>query len=61
VIDDRFDGLSNVRRDALVAPLLKDLPDDVQADITILLLLTPEETDESMMNLELERPSPSRL
>jgi acid stress-induced BolA-like protein IbaG/YrbA len=61
VVDERFQGQSKVKRHDMVSPLLKQLPEDVQIDITILLLLAPEETEHSMMNLEFERPTPSVL
>lgn len=61
IIDERFRGMSRVERDRIVDPLLETLPEETQADITILLLLAPEETDASLMNLEFEHPAPSRL
>ena len=45
----------------MVLPPIHRLPDDTQADIMILLLLTPEEARGSLMNFEFERPSPSPL
>lgn len=45
----------------MVDPLLEQLPTETQNDITILLLLAPEETHLSMMNLEFEHPTPSKL
>jgi stress-induced morphogen len=61
VIDERFKGKSNPERDDLVSPLLDELPQDVQDDITILLLLTEEEREYRPMNLEFEYPAPSML
>ncbi len=59
VIDERFRGKSPSEREALVAPLLEALPESIQDDITILLLLAPGELDRSLANLEFEEPSPS--
>lgn len=61
VIDQRFGKVSKPDREKMVDPLLDKLPGDTQADITILLLLTPEETKTSLMNLEFEDPTPSSL
>lgn len=61
VIDDAFRSLSKTQREQSVQPLLEALPDKTQADIMILLLLSPEETDLSLMNLEFEHPTPSQL
>ena len=38
-----------------------ELPEETQSDVTILLLLAPEEAGRSLMNLEFENPSPSRV
>jgi stress-induced morphogen len=61
VIDGRFQNKSKSERHEMVYPLLKDLPEEILSDVTILLLLTPEELDTSPMNVEFEHPSPSRL
>ena len=61
VIDDRFRGKSNADREEIVSPHLDDLPPDTQADITMLLLLSPAEAKTSIANLEFEAPSPSKL
>jgi stress-induced morphogen len=61
IIDDRFAGLSLIERDQLVRPLIRSLPEEIQRDITALLMLTPDEVGESLMNLEFEHPSRSRL
>jgi stress-induced morphogen len=65
VVDDRFRGLSVGERDAMVEPLLDELPRDTQADIVNLLTLYPDEPDDSvrarLANEEFERPSDSML
>jgi hypothetical protein len=45
----------------MVEPILAKLPKEVQSEITVLLLLPPEELGKSMMNLEFEHPAYSRL
>lgn len=61
VIDEQFTGLSRVERHELAAACIRALPEEIQQDITVLLLLAPDETDTSMMNIEFEHPSPSSL
>jgi stress-induced morphogen len=61
VIDDKFRNKSKAERHAMVSPLLKKLRERTQIDITVLLLLTEDEKARSLMNIEFEDPSPSRL
>lgn len=61
IIDDRFRGKDKIEREDLVLPLLNSLPEEIQQDVMILLLLTPEETKHSLANLEFENPTPSDL
>jgi hypothetical protein len=65
VIDERFTGLSDSKRDELIEPLIEQLPEDTQRDIITLMAFTPSEVDEStrvqLTNLEFEDPSPSEL
>jgi len=61
VIDERFRDKSKAERERMVDPVVAQLPDEIQSDITVLLLLAPQETTTSLMNLEFERPTPSRL
>jgi stress-induced morphogen len=61
IIDERFQGKSNVEREKLLSDLLQQLPEEVEADITLLLLLTREEAEHSMMNVAFDYPSPSIL
>jgi stress-induced morphogen len=61
IIDAQFDGKSLLEREALVRPLVRTLPESAQADILMLLLLTPSERAESLLSVEFERPSRSRL
>lgn len=61
IIDRAFEGIDRVDREGEVWAILEKLPEDVRADITFLLLLTPEETSQSLANMEFENPIPSRL
>lgn len=54
IIDERFRSKTPPERDRMVEPLLESLSEDIQDDITILLLLTPEEVDCSLANFEFE-------
>jgi stress-induced morphogen len=61
LVHDLFKGKSLAEREDMILPLIRQLPEKIQADITILLLLTPKEVQTSMMNLEFENPTPSLL
>lgn len=68
VIDKKFEGKSSEKRDAMVEKVLKNLPAQTQQDIVTLLTFAPAEIGkgveayrESLLNLEFEDPSPSRL
>ena len=68
VIDSRFEGLPIEDRDAMIEPLLDQLPERTQGDIMTLLTFAPSEIEatagtfmEPLMNREFEHPSRSRL
>jgi hypothetical protein len=65
IIDPRFEGKSTAKRDAMVEPILEQLPEATQADIMNLITLYPDETTKStnalVANAEFEDPSPSML
>jgi stress-induced morphogen len=61
ITDPDFRGVSRLQRDKIVSPLLEALPEDIRADITVLLLITPEEKARSLMSLEFDDPRQSRL
>ncbi len=56
-----FEGKDRGDREDMVMPLLRTLPEETQADISILLLLAPNEVNRSIMNMEFEKPTPSAL
>jgi hypothetical protein len=57
VTDDRFHGLNRVDRASLVEQELAKLPDELQASITMLVLVTPDERKTSLLSLEFDDPS----
>lgn len=61
IIDPSFRGMSRLQREAVIEPLIEELPDDLQSDITLVVLLSPGEEADSLANLEFEKPSPSLL
>lgn len=61
IVDSEFSGLDRVDREPAIWNILKTLPEEVFSNITMLLLLAPDETDRSLANREFEDPIPSRL
>ena len=68
VIDPRFEELPIEERDAMVEPILEQLPERTQADIISLYTFAPSELQQTpktlrqfLLNTEFEEPSPSRL
>lgn len=61
VIDPMFAGQSKVERSKKIWKYLNSLSDDVQSDLSTLILLTPEETKMSFANFEFDDPIPSTL
>jgi hypothetical protein len=61
IIDPDFEGIDLVDREDEIWPLLQKLPEEVFANLTMLLLLTPEESTHSFASMEFDDPIPSRL
>lgn len=61
IIDPDFAGKDLVARDEMVWPIVELLPEEVRAEITLLLLITPRERDTSFGSMEFDDPTPSRL
>jgi hypothetical protein len=61
IIDPDFTNLDRAQRHNVIWQILERLPVRVLSDVTILLLLTPDEVSDSFANFEFEHPSPSRL
>ena len=61
IIDPAFKGVSRARREDDLWRLLEEVPDDVVADINVLLLLTPEEARTSVGSFAFDHPLPPLL
>jgi len=58
IIDPEFKGVSRSDRHRIVWKYLDELDDEAEADICMLVPLTPDETERSGSNLEFEDPTP---
>jgi len=61
ILDPDFRGKDVVERDTMLWNILDELAADVISQITLLLLLTPDEAKTSFANMEYDHPVPSRL
>lgn len=61
IIDPDFQGMDRIEREPAIWKLLRRLPEEVFVNITMLLLLTPEEAETSFASQEFDHPIPSRL
>jgi stress-induced morphogen len=61
IIDPDFQGMDRIERESATWKLLSQLPEEVFVNITMLLLLTPEETEHSLTSQEFDHPIPSRV
>lgn len=61
IIDPDFEGMGRSVRNDLVWDILDRLPEDDQSDVSMLVLLTPEETSRSLANFEFEDPVPMEI
>ena len=61
IIDPDFQGMDRIERESPIWKLLSKLPEEVFVHITMLLLLTPEETAHSLASQEFDHPIPSRV
>lgn len=61
LIDPDLSSLSRVDRHELVWSYLEPLSDETLSELSILLLLTPDETKKSIANMDFENPIPSLL
>ena len=61
IIDPDFRGTNRAERSQAVWKYLDLLPDEAVADISTVLLLTPDETKNSFANMEFDEPIPSKL
>ena len=61
IIDPDFEKVDRFERHQEVWEYFEGVPEDDQSDISMLLLLTPDEAARSAGNLEFEDPAPSLL
>lgn len=61
IIDPAFAGQNKIERSKEAWKYLNLLPDEVQSDLSTVILLAPEETKMSFANFEFEDPIPSSL
>ena len=61
IIDPDFQGKDRLEREPELWTLLQRLPEEVFVNITMLLLLTPEEAEKSFASQEFEHPIPARV
>jgi hypothetical protein len=61
VIDPDFDGMELSDRHSRIWEYLEKLPEEIQSDISMIVLLAPGEVKRSLGNLEFENPSPSLI
>jgi stress-induced morphogen len=61
ILDPNFKGKSRSQREEEIWTLLDELPEDVASEISLLLLLTPKEAEDSFASQEFDDPIPSKL
>jgi hypothetical protein len=61
IIDPDFQTMDRIERDPEIWRLLRKLPEEVFVNITMLLLLTPQEAEHSLASQEFDHPIPSRV
>lgn len=61
IISPDFKPFNRVERSKYVWKYLNTLDEEIQSDISSVILLTPDETKHSFANLEFESPVPSSL
>jgi stress-induced morphogen len=61
VIDPAFRTLSRSERSKMVWPLLRELPEETLSEVSMVLLISPEEKETSMVSREFDDPLPSRF
>jgi hypothetical protein len=61
VVDPQFSGKLLEDRDRMTQGLLDDVPEEIDREITLVMVLGPDELKENLMNAEFENPTPIRL
>ena len=58
IIDPTFSKVDRLQRHDVTWSYLETLPEEVQADITVVVLLHPDEVEDSLGNFHFEHPVP---
>jgi hypothetical protein len=61
ILDAAFSGRDRAQREDEVWAILNGLPEETVAEISLLLLLTPDEARRSFASSEFDHPIPSKL
>jgi stress-induced morphogen len=61
IVDHDFDGQDRVDREDAIWPIIEKLPNAILEQITVILLLTPREQNESWASKEFDDPLPSAI
>lgn len=61
IIDPDFAGMSRAERHQTIWRCFEELPEEIQSQISVLLLLSPDEVHSSFANTEFDDPVPSKL
>ncbi len=61
IVDSGFHGQSRSQRSRYAWSYFAKLPEEIQNDISTVLLLTPDEAKTSFANVEFDNPIPSKL
>ena len=61
VIDPTFQGMSRSEREEDFWTLFEALQDELAAELSVVLLLTPDEAKKSLASIEFDDPTPSRI
>jgi stress-induced morphogen len=61
VVDPTFKGMTRVQREEDIWAVLERLPEETVSEVSILLLLTPQEAKKSIANMDFEDPIPTAL
>jgi hypothetical protein len=61
IVDPDFAGIGRAERHDMIWKFLEDLPEDVQSQMSVLLLLTPDEAKQSIGSFMFDHPTYSDL
>jgi stress-induced morphogen len=61
IVDRDFSKVGRADRHEIIWRFLEELPEEVQSQVSLLLALTPDETQKSFANFEFDHPVPSSL